>query len=65
MLPEAGIVNVGGQKVVYVKVGPETFVGRVVEIKGFWGDKAMVSSGLNAGEIVVIQGMYQVRTSAT
>lgn len=65
MLPKAGIVNVGGQKVVYVKVGPETFVARAVEIKGIWGENAMVTSGLNPGEIVVVQGMYQVRTSAT
>lgn len=64
MLPKAAIVNTGGQSVVYVKVGPETFVPRAVEVKGIWGENAMVASGLSPGEIVVVQGTYQVRTSA-
>ena len=64
MFPRTGVVNIGGQSIVYVKVGPETFEARAVEVKGIWGEDVMVASGLSPDEIVVVQGMYQVRTSA-
>jgi len=63
LIPKAGVVNIGGENVVYVKSSPETFVARRVEVLGTWGDNVMLSSGVEAGEIVVVQGMYQVRTS--
>lgn len=64
MFPKSAVVNEAGQKVVYVKASPETFIAKPVELKGTWGDQVMVSSGVEPGEIVVIQGTYQVRTSA-
>lgn len=64
MFPKAAVTNQGGRDVVYVKVAPETFVGRLVLTAGTWGDQVMVTEGVEDGEIVVIQGTYQIRTSA-
>lgn len=64
MFPKAAVVNEGGQSMVYVKTAPETFVARPVEIKGVWGDRVMTATGVNPGDILVVQGMYQIRSSA-
>jgi RND family efflux transporter MFP subunit len=64
MFAKAAVVNERGRKVVYIKTSPETFLASPVEIKGIWGDRVMVSSGVKEGDIVVVQGMYQVRSSA-
>ena len=64
MFAKSAVVNQGGRKVVYVKTAPETFVARPVEITGVWGDLVMASAGVKEGDIVVVQGMYQVRSSA-
>jgi cobalt-zinc-cadmium efflux system membrane fusion protein len=63
MFPKSAVVKEGGQDVVYVKTAPETFIARSVEIKGVWGNQVMTASGVKAGDLVVVQGMYQVRTS--
>jgi RND family efflux transporter MFP subunit len=63
MIPKTAVVNERGQKVVYIKASTLTFVARAIEIKGVWGDSVMVT-GIEPGDIVVVQGMYQVRTSA-
>lgn len=65
MFPRAAVTNEGGRDVVYVKIAPETFVARLVTKEGTWGDQVMVTEGVEDGEIVVIQGMYQIRTSAS
>ncbi len=64
VLSKSALVNQGGKTVVYVKTAAESFVARGVKIIGTWGDQVMLSEGVESGEIVVIQGMYQVRTSA-
>ena len=64
MFSKSAVVNERGRKVIYVKTAPETFVARPVEIIGLWGDLVMASAGVQEGDIVVVQGMYQVRSSA-
>ena len=64
MFSKSAVVNESGRKVVYVKTAPETFIARPVEITGLWEDRVMVSAGVKEGDIVVVQGMYQVRSSA-
>lgn len=65
MFPKAAVTSEGGRDVVYVKVAPETFVARHVSTEGRWGDQVMVTEGVEDGEIVVVQGTYQIRTSAS
>lgn len=65
MFPKAAVTNEGGRDVVYVKVSPETFVARLVSMEGTWGDQVMVTEGVEDDELVVIQGTYQIRTSAS
>jgi len=64
MVPKSSVVNNQGVNMVYVKTSPETFVSRQVHVVGTWGDRIMVSSGVEPEDIVVVQGMYQVRASA-
>lgn len=59
------VVEQRGMDVAYVKTGAETFEAREVHIAGRWGDDVMIEEGLAPGEVVVTQGIYQVRASAT
>lgn len=63
MFPKSALLNVGDQKIVYVKTSPETFIAKAVELKGVWGNQVIVGSGVEPGDLVVIQGTYQVKTS--
>lgn len=64
IIPKGAVVNNGGQQLVYVKTAPETFIARPVEIVGTWDTRVMLAQGVTAGEIVVVQGTYQIRASA-
>jgi cobalt-zinc-cadmium efflux system membrane fusion protein len=64
-VPFAAVVDDGGQSVVYVQRGGETFERRAVQLGARDGDWVEVRSGVAAGERVVSKGAYQVRLAAT
>jgi membrane fusion protein, heavy metal efflux system len=63
-VPDAAVVEVEGRKRVYVHTGPEQFVAREVALGQRDGAFLQVREGLKAGERVVTEGVYQVRSAA-
>ena len=53
-----------GLAVVYVKVGGEAFVRRVVELGPSDGEWVIVAAGVESGEQVVTTGAYQVKLAS-
>lgn len=64
MVPTAAIVNEGGRTLVYVKTAPELFTARPVTTRGQWDSEVMIEEGLEAGDVVAVSGLYQIRMSA-
>lgn len=68
-IPKGAVVNQNGQSVVYVKVSAEQFVARPVVISEKHENMLILSAqdnpALKEGDRVVVQGMYQVRMSAS
>lgn len=63
-MPRSAIIDDGGQPVVYVQTGGETFARRPVRLGLRGADYIAVESGLEAGERVVDRGAYQIRLAA-
>ncbi|MFZ5477610.1 MAG: efflux RND transporter periplasmic adaptor subunit, partial [Myxococcota bacterium] len=64
VVPDASVVESGGEALVFVKTGPESFAARPVRLRGRAGDVWEVSQGLSAGERAVVQGTYALRSLA-
>ncbi len=68
-LPKNAVINQDGQSVVYVKVSGEQFVARPVVATERFKDRVKLTpesvTSFKEGDRVVVQGMYQIRTSAT
>jgi membrane fusion protein, heavy metal efflux system len=62
-VPSSAIVDEGGQSVVFVQRGGESFERRVVAIGIRDGDQVEIFSGLKPAERVVTRGAYLVRLS--
>jgi RND family efflux transporter MFP subunit len=58
VIPDSAILDTGTQAIVYVEIGPGRFVPRAVEIGGRSDGRALVLTGLAAGERVVIKGNF-------
>ena len=63
-IPASAILNEGGQDVVYVQIGGETFQRRPVTILSRSGEFVAIEGQLKAGERVVSQGASAVRAAA-
>jgi cobalt-zinc-cadmium efflux system membrane fusion protein len=67
-IPKTAMINQDGQSVVYVKISGEQFVARPVVSAERFKDRVKLApesaASFQAGDRVVVQGMYQVRTSA-
>ena len=63
-IPAGAILNEGGQDVVYVMLGGETFQRRAVTVLSRSGDRVAVEGQIEAGERVVSQGASAVRAAA-
>lgn len=63
-IPATAILNEGGQDVVYVQIGGETFQRRAVTVLSRSGNLAAVEGQLEAGERVVTRGAAAVRAAA-
>lgn len=63
-VPRRAIIDDGGQPVVYVQTGGESFARRPVQLGMRGVDYIAVDAGLKAGERVVHRGAYQLRLAA-
>lgn len=63
-VPAAAVLEEDGLSVVYVKVGGESFLRRVVQLGPSDGSWTIVRSGIESGEQVVTTGAYQVRLAS-
>ena len=64
-VPVAAVVSDGGQDVVYVQVGGESFDRRIVELGPRDGPSVEIKSGLRTGEHVVARGAYAVKLASS
>lgn len=64
MVPKTAVFDQRGVNVVYVKTGAETFVAREITVRDTWPDHYMIEQGVLPGEVVVVQGIYQVRAAS-
>lgn len=64
-IPASAILNEGGQDVVYVQIGGETFQRRPVIVLSRSGDRVAVEGQLEVGERVVSRGASAVRAAAS
>ena len=62
-VPDTAVVEEGGRRFVFVHTAPESFVRREVVLGSRDTDAWAVRAGLAAGERVVVQGTYQLRTA--
>lgn len=59
-VPRDAVAELGGKRVVFVRIAPETFEARPVTIRQIIGPLAEID-GVASGELVVIQGVDQLR----
>jgi cobalt-zinc-cadmium efflux system membrane fusion protein len=62
-VPKSAVVTEQGQTFVYVLTGGETFERRTVALGAEGADFYEVKSGLKASDRVVVEGVYQLRTT--
>ena len=63
-VPLSAIIDDGGQAVVYVQTGGESFARRAVQLGIQDGDRVQVTRGVEAGEWVVSRGAYYVKLAS-
>ena len=64
VVPDSAVVDSDGMTIAFVKVGPEAFVLRTVKLGAQAGGTWEVLSGVSAGERVVVDGTYPLRSLA-
>jgi multidrug efflux pump subunit AcrA (membrane-fusion protein) len=64
MIPDAAIVSEDDHQIVFVQTGPEQFARRVVVTGASDGDKIAVLKGVEAGEKVVVEGAFKLKSKA-
>lgn len=63
-IPKSALIDEQGQKWVYVYSGGENFLKRIVTVGREGETHLEILSGLEIGERVVIEGLYQIRSSS-
>ena len=63
-VPVSAILDKDGQRVVFVKSGPETFVMSAVQPGAQYGELVAIKSGIAEDDRVVVVGNYQLLTTA-
>lgn len=64
-VPLSAVVNDGGQDVVYVQAGGESFDRRVVQLGARDSEFVEIKDGLRVGERVVVRGAYSVKLASS
>ena len=59
-IPKSAVIDTGTRRVVYVRTGPTTFLGREVQIGSTAGDRVAVLSGLAEGDEVVTAANFLI-----
>ena len=62
-VPEAAVSRLGGNDVVFVRVAPDAFEIRPVELGQFNGTRFEVVSGVRPGEDVVVKGVFFLKSA--
>ncbi len=63
-VPKSAVIDEQGRKIVYVYDGGERFSRRAVTVGSEGQTRVEILSGLKSGERVVVEGIYQLRSSA-
>lgn len=63
-VPDSAVVDSAGEALVFVKTGPESFEARPVRTGALSADRREILAGVTAGERVVEQGTYVLRSLA-
>ncbi len=61
VVPESAVIPVPGGDLVYVETDPNVFASRSIVVSSRFGGKALLASGLKAGEKIVVQGAMGLR----
>jgi len=61
-LPQDAVQTFGGDPVVFVREGPDTFVARPVEVGSLVGRRREIVRGLDGSEAVVIAGAFNLKS---
>ena len=64
VVPTSAVFDDGGQQVVYVMLGGESFQRRIVRLGIRDGERVQIKSGVEAGERVISRGAYLVRLAS-
>ncbi len=64
-IPAAAVLDDGGQQVVFVQAGGETFLRRPVQLGIRDGDNVEVTQGVQPGEYVAVKGAFMVKLAAS
>ncbi|MBN8726048.1 MAG: efflux RND transporter periplasmic adaptor subunit [Acidobacteria bacterium] len=64
-IPKSALVDEQGQKWVYIYSGGENFLKRIVTVGREGETNLEITSGLEIGERVVVEGLYQIRSSSS
>lgn len=62
-IPKRAVSEEKGRKVVYVYTGGEQFTRRSIQLGQEGSEQIEVKSGLKAGERIVVEGLYQLRSN--
>lgn len=62
-VPKEAVSEEQGRKVVYVYIGGEQFTRRSVQLGREGSDRIEIKAGLKAGERIVVEGLYQLRSN--
>jgi cobalt-zinc-cadmium efflux system membrane fusion protein len=60
-LPQEAIQTIGGETVVFVREGADTFVARLVEVGDRIGARRALLRGLDGSELVVVSGAFNLK----
>jgi membrane fusion protein, heavy metal efflux system len=64
LIPAAALLTQGSRMIVYVRTGPDQFTGREVDVEISRGGTTVVRSGLESGEVVVVEGGFKLKSLA-
>lgn len=62
VVPESAVIVDGAERYVFVEVAPRTFERRAVDVQSSGGGELIVHSGLAAGERVVTEGAFTLKS---
>jgi multidrug efflux pump subunit AcrA (membrane-fusion protein) len=62
VVPLESVQTLGGERIVFVKTGEETFEAKAVKVHQQTEDEAAITEGLSEGEVVVVKGSFILKS---